>query len=98
MYSYCKLKISFNDGDTNIYNKCIITENLYGSNIETEQGTLNMLKVIKIEKLIKDLTLEEMSKLQAKFLPKYPSNEHTVFYNGNYYEMNEFIDVSQFYL
>ena len=39
-----------------------------------------------------------MSKLQAKFLPKYPSNEHIVFYNGNYYEMNEFIDVSQFYL
>ena len=39
-----------------------------------------------------------MSKLQAKFLPKYPSNEHIVFYNGNYYEMNEFIAMPQFYL
>ena len=39
-----------------------------------------------------------MSKLQTKFLPKYPANEHIVLYNGNYYEMNEFIDVSQFYL
>lgn len=62
MYSYCKLKISFNDGDTNIYNKCIITENLYGSSIETEQGTLNMLKVIKIEKLRKDLEILEIIK------------------------------------